>query len=163
MHQQEGGIVTTATTMGLAALIATAVGLPAQAASWTRLTLPEGVAVDRPADIFSAPAGRPEGGSGQSFRSADGRANLALVAIPNPRNDTPAAFLAARNPPSGIQYRRVTSHFFAVSSRKAGRIWYNRCNFTPQLAHCVLLNYPASEQRQWDAVVTRISLSLSGR
>lgn len=26
--------------------------------------------------------------------------------------------------------------------------------------HCVLINYPAAEERAWDAVVTRISLSL---
>ena len=26
--------------------------------------------------------------------------------------------------------------------------------------NCVLINYPAEEERQWDAVVTRISLSL---
>ena len=27
--------------------------------------------------------------------------------------------------------------------------------------NCVLINYPGSEDRQWDDVVTRISLSLS--
>ncbi|MGY2901081.1 hypothetical protein ACVWVY_000102 [Bradyrhizobium sp. URHC0002] len=27
--------------------------------------------------------------------------------------------------------------------------------------NCVLINYPAIEDREWDAVVTRISLSLA--
>jgi hypothetical protein len=27
--------------------------------------------------------------------------------------------------------------------------------------NCILINYPAAEERQWDAVVTRISLSLA--
>ncbi len=27
--------------------------------------------------------------------------------------------------------------------------------------NCVMINYPAAEDRQWDAVVTRISLSLA--
>jgi len=29
--------------------------------------------------------------------------------------------------------------------------------------HCVLINYPAGEEKPWDAIVTHISLSLSGR
>ena len=31
-----------------------------------------------------------------------------------------------------------------------------RCSFI-----CILMNYPAAEDRQWDAVVARISLSLA--
>jgi hypothetical protein len=42
-------------------------------------------------------------------------------------------------------------------------IYYSRCNFsrfgTPAI-HCVDLVYPAREERAWDAIVTRISLSL---
>jgi hypothetical protein len=30
------------------------------------------------------------------------------------------------------------------------------------MVHCVLINYPASEERDWDGIVTRISLSLRG-
>ena len=41
------------------------------------------------------------------------------------------------------------------------RTWYNRCNRANGYMHCVLINYPAAEDRQWDAIVTRISLSLS--
>ena len=56
---------------------------------------------------------------------------------------------------------RVTERFFVVSSFRNGLIWYNRCNFARRTATCVLINYPASEKKQWDAVVTRISNSLS--
>jgi len=38
--------------------------------------------------------------------------------------------------------------------------WYNRCNRVNEYMNCVLINYPAAEEREWDAVVTRISLSL---
>ncbi len=48
-----------------------------------------------------------------------------------------------------------------VSSFRNDMIWYNRCNFAGRIATCVLINYPASEKKQWDAVVTRISNSLS--
>ena len=57
----------------------------------------------------------------------------------------------------------VTPRFFAVSSYKGDKVWYDRCNFSRGLVHCVLINYPAREERAWDDIVTRISLSLSGK
>ncbi|RJF76215.1 hypothetical protein [Rhodopseudomonas palustris] len=117
-------------------------------------------AADVPRAIFSEDAGPATDGAGRRFASADGRADLTVQAIPNERGLSPSAFLAARNPPSGIIYRRVTPRFFVVSSVRDGRIWYNRCNRAAGAMHCVLMNYPASEKRKWDAVVTRVSRSL---
>ena len=62
--------------------------------------------------------------------------------------------------PPGIMYRRVTPGFFAVSSERNGKIWYNRCNASGRFMNCVLINYPAAEKRRWDSVVTRISRTL---
>jgi hypothetical protein len=135
----------------------------AQPVRWTTYTIPEtGTSVDFPSSVFSKEAGRPDG-HGQRFRTADGRANITIQAAPNVTNDSPAAFLAKRNPPPRIQYKRVTPRFFAVSSYKGDKVWYDRCNFSKGLVHCVLINYPASEERAWDDIVTRISLSLSGK
>ena len=64
--------------------------------------------------------------------------------------------------PPGIIYKRITPHFFVVSSIRKDRIWYNRCNRTSGAMNCVLINYPAAEKRQWDSVVTRISHTLRG-
>ena len=50
-----------------------------------------------------------------------------------------------------------------MSSFRNGKIWYDRCNFSRGLVHCVLINYPATEERAWDDIVTRISLSLGGK
>jgi hypothetical protein len=72
-------------------------------------------------------------------------------------------FLAKMNPPSNIEYQRVTPRFFVVSSFRQDKIWYNRCNFAGRFMNCVLINYPAAEKRQWDSVVTRISNTLTGR
>ena len=55
----------------------------------------------------------------------------------------------------------MTSRFFAVSSIRNDRTWYNRCNRANGYMNSVLINYPAAEERQWDVVVTRISLSLA--
>ena len=55
------------------------------------------------------------------------------------------AFLAKKHPPR-IQYKRVTSRFFVVSSYKGDKVWYDRCNFSGRLVHCVLINYPAEEE-----------------
>ena len=131
---------------------------------WRQYQVPEtGARVDIPAAIFSQDAGAAETGLGRRFLSADGRANLTVQSIRNEAGDSPAAFLTRMNPPQGIVYKRVTSNFFVVSSVRNRKIWYNRCNFSGGFAHCVLINYPADEKRQWDGIVTRISRTLASR
>jgi len=131
---------------------------------WQRYVVPvTGAKVDIPAAIFSKDAGEPDVGYGRRFATADGRANLTVQSFPNDAHDSPAAFLARQSPPAGIQYRRVTPGFFAVSSTRNGKIWYNRCNSSGRYMNCILINYPAVEKRQWDGVVTRISRTLTSR
>jgi hypothetical protein len=84
-----------------------------------------------------------------------------VQSVANPNNDSPATFLAKKNPPSGILYKRVTARFFVVSNIRNDRIWYNRCNRSAGYMNCVLINYPAPEKRQWDSVVTRMSRTLA--
>jgi hypothetical protein len=132
----------------------------AQPVRWSSYSIPQtGTSVNIPSSIFSEPAGQPDG-YGQRFKTADGRASLTIQSAPNVNHDSPAAFLARKNPPSRIQYKRVTSRFFAVSSYKGDDVWYDRCNFSRRYVHCVLINYPAAEEHNWDDIVTRISLSL---
>jgi len=146
----------------LVTLVGSTALVSAQPIRWTRYSIPEtGTSVDIPASIFSEPAGRPDG-YGQRFKTADGRANLTIQSALNVDHDTPAAFLAKKGPPSRIQYKRVTSRFFAVSSYKGDDVWYDRCNFSQRYVHCVLINYPADEEHSWDGIVTRVSLSLKG-
>lgn len=134
----------------------------AQENSWRRYVIAEtGANVDLPVGIFSNNAGRPDTGYGARFLTADGRANLTVRSLRNDNNDPPAAFLARMNPPRNVVYRRVTPNFFVVSSVRNGLIWYDRCNFAGRSITCVLINYPATEKRAWDGIVTRISNSLS--
>ena len=129
---------------------------------WTTYSIPEtGTSVEIPASVFSETAGQPDG-YGQRLKTADGRANLTIQSEPNVNHDSPAAFLAKKNPPARIQYKRITSRFFAVSSYKGDDVYYDRCNFSRRFVHCVLINYPVAEQHDWDGIVTRISLSLKG-
>jgi hypothetical protein len=135
---------------------------PAAAAEWRKYSLSEsGLSVDVPVTVFTEDAGAAEGAAGRVFYTADRRADLTIKSIANAEDDSPASFLAKMQPPDSIQYKRVTSRFFAVSSIKNGRTWYNRCNRAGGFMNCVLINYPAAEDRQWDAIVTRISLSLA--
>ncbi|QOZ28546.1 hypothetical protein [Bradyrhizobium sp. CCBAU 51753] len=144
-------------------LAASTCTVTAQPVKWTNYTIPKtGTSVDVPASIFTQEAEKPEG-YGRRLQTPDGRANLTIQAAPNVSNDSPAAFLAKKHPPARIQYKRVTSRFFAVSSYKGDKIWYDRCNFSSGLVHCVLINYPANEEHDWNSIVTRISLSLSGK
>ncbi|SFU49373.1 hypothetical protein SAMN05192541_102264 [Bradyrhizobium arachidis] len=146
-----------------AAILIMLCALPAAAGaeSWSSYRIPEsGTSVDIPASIFTEEAGRPDG-YGVQYRTGDGRADLTVQAVPND-GGSPRAFLARKNPPAGIIYKRVTPRFFVVSSIRRGKIWYDRCNFASRYVHCVLINYPAAEKRQWDAIVTRISNTLNG-
>jgi hypothetical protein len=134
----------------------------AEPVSWSRYQVPEtGAAVDIPTSIFSEQAGKPEAGYGGRFLTADRRADLTVQSVSNEAGLSPAVFLARKNPPRDIVYKRVTPRFFVVSSFRNGKIWYNRCNFAGRFINCVLLNYPAAEKRQWDGLVTRISNTLA--
>jgi hypothetical protein len=134
----------------------------AEPVEWQRYVVPEtGASVDIPAKIFTKDAGSPQTGYGRRFLTPDGRANLTVQSFANDADDSPTAFLARKNPPRDIVYKRVTSRFFVVSSFRNDMIWYNRCNFAGRFINCVLINYPAAEKRQWDSVVTRISNSLA--
>ncbi|GLH75607.1 hypothetical protein SSBR45G_05150 [Bradyrhizobium sp. SSBR45G] len=133
----------------------------AEPVRWSTYRIPEtGTSIDIPVSVFSETAGRPDG-YGQRFQTGDGRANLTVQSAPNDAQDSPARFLAKKNPPPNIQYKRITSRFFAVSSYKGDYVWYNRCNFAGGYVHCVLINYPRAWERDWDGLVTRISLSLN--
>ncbi|WP_028350448.1 hypothetical protein [Bradyrhizobium murdochi] len=128
---------------------------------WRRYVIAStGTSVDMPVSIFTVDAGPPEGGTGRRFFTDDRRADLTVQSVPNAQNDSPASFLAKMRPPAGIIYRRITSDFFVVSSIRKERIWYNRCNRGNGTLNCVMINYPVSEKRQWDDVVTRISHTL---
>ena len=136
----------------------------AQPLRWQNYHIPStGTSVDIPSSIFSEDVGPPPQGEGQRFRSADGRAELTVQAAAIGSHVDPAEFLARQHPPQHIQYKRMTPRFFAVSGYKGDKVWYDRCNFSKGVVHCVLINYPAREERAWDGIVTRISLSLSGR
>ncbi|MCK1357665.1 hypothetical protein [Bradyrhizobium sp. 199] len=149
-------------TITVAAIALSATLSVARADSWTSYRIPEaGTSVDLPASVFTEMAGKPDG-YGQQFRTSDGRADLTVQAVANQQGLSPAEFLARKNPPSGIIYKRITRNFFVVSSIKRGKIWYDRCNFSRGYVHCVLINYPAAEKRQWDRLVTRVSNSLRG-
>lgn len=136
----------------------------AQPVRWEAYSIPEtGTSVDFPSSIFTEQAGRPPEGYGRRFQSADGRADFTIEAASIGSDVSPAALLAKMHPPARIQYKRVTSRFFVVSSYKGDKVWYDRCNFSKGFVQCALINCPAREQHAWDDIVTRISLSLSGR
>ena len=150
--------------VALAVALTPVVAAVAEPTDWHRYAVPEtGAAVDIPNAIFTEDAGKPEKGYGRRFLTPDGRANLTFQSVPNDAGDSPAAFLASKNPPSNIVYQRITPRFFVVSGFRKENIWYNRCNFAGRYINCVLINYPAAEKREWDSVVTRISNTLAAR
>jgi hypothetical protein len=136
--------------------------------SWSAYSDPStGTRVDFPEGLF-VPAGPPSRGAGRRFRTRDGRAEFSIYTLSSARGETPRSYLQnnLKVPRQVLNYERVTTQFFAVSSRHQGRIYYSRCNFAADPSgpmHCIYLAYPAREKKAWDAVVTRISLSLRPR
>ena len=131
---------------------------------WRTFEVPDfGTRIQYPASIF-IPAGQPETGLGQRFERADGRAVLSIYARPNKAGETPRTYLRKNlRVKSGLDYVRIARSFFAISSERDDVILYSRCNFSGGargVIHCFDLKYPREEKRSWDAVVTRISLSL---
>ena len=132
---------------------------------WQTFGVPDfGTTMQIPSSIF-APAGKPAKGTGQRFSGPDRRVTLSIYSQPNETGESPATYLKnnLRMTRSSLDYARVTESFFAISSERNGVILYSRCNFSGRgrvAIHCFDLTYPQEEKRGWDAVVTRMSLSL---
>jgi hypothetical protein len=114
---------------------------------------------------FSIREGEPTLGPGERRVTLDKRAEIEIYSLPNQARYTPRSYLAEkmRLNPAVLHYERVTSRFFVLSAAANARIYYTRCNFSERAGgtiRCVYLGYPRSEKRDWDQVVTRVSLSL---
>jgi hypothetical protein len=143
--------------------LATSPALAFRPSGWREYIVPEtGASVEVPSQIFSDDAGNPDHSYGHRFRTKDRRANLSVQSLRNAEADSPSEFLKKHFelPQSAAVYSRVGSDFFVVSGFHRSNIWYDRCNFVGSYVHCAALNYPASEKRAWDDVVTRISTTL---
>lgn len=152
--------------LGLAAAASVAGTSLAQDLSlrWTRYITARGTSADIPASLFARDDGPSHIGSGRQFATADGRAHLAIYTLPNRDGESPTAFLRRnyRESPSVLHYAKVTPTYFVVSKNEGDTILYKRCNFSfgAGSIHCINLAYPRAEKRAWDAIVSRISLSL---
>jgi len=153
---------------GLAAL-AIIVSLPAAAqptggAGWTMYADGYGTVLDFPANVFTQAEGAPPVGSGRRFRTADGRAAVSVYTLANTEHLTPRQYLSRhlKSEFSHLEYDRVSGRFFAVSGIVRGKTFYSRCNFDGARGtmHCLYIDYPAAQTHAWDALVTRMSLSL---
>jgi hypothetical protein len=157
------------TAMRMAVVLAgvlLAVGRPALSQEWTTFVEPEfGTRLELPSDIFTVHEGPSYRGTGEQYKTNDGRAELAVYSQENARHETPRSYLKRHNraPRGTVDYMRVTRSFFAISALYDGVIYYSRCNFSRRsrnTIHCFDLKYPASEKLAWDKIVTRISRSL---
>jgi hypothetical protein len=158
-------VISAALALALLAAGAVSPSLAVERSGWTQLHDSERhVSLQFPGHIFRSDAGQ-EGEHGTVFSTPDGRARLRLFGFVNTRNQTPRSHLAAipEFRAESFHYVRTAPRFFVASAVREGMILYRRCNFSPR-AHrrvgCVQLEYPRSEKRAWDAVVTRISRSL---
>ena len=97
------------------------VELPREAKWFVFLEPRLGTRMDLPSAVFSMPDGPAYRGVGRQFRTADGRAALAIYSQRNNQRDTPASYLRKNFvfPRAAVSYERVTRDFFAVSGVRA--------------------------------------------
>jgi hypothetical protein len=122
-----------------------------------------GTTMDLPSAVFSTADGHAHKSVGRKYRTSDGRAKVAVWTQRNTRRETPERYLRRTfNIPRATQdYERFTPDFAAVSGAFGGKVYYIRCNLSPQGAfHCFDLAYPVRQKNAWDGIVTRMSRSL---
>jgi hypothetical protein len=120
-----------------------------------------GVFVDYPASLFTVKDAPPENGDGQTFRSADGKAELAVWGSYNIDNETPEAYLGDKTDLTGATYKKAGRDFYAISGRRDQSIFYQRCNFPKgDVIACFNISYPEADKAKWDEIVKRIGQSL---
>lgn len=147
-------------------VLLTCIALPraALSAEWATFADGRGTSVQYPRDVFSVPG--PEGTpAGPVLQSADGRSRLHVFTLANERRASPAEFIrrAVTHDNERLSYKRVTGRFLVFSDARDDLILYRRCNFAGTAIHCFDIRYPRGEKRAFDAVVTRMSYSLTRR
>lgn len=132
--------------------------------AWQRYSnVRSNLGVDFPGSIFTIDAGTTANGYGRLFKTENGESDFSVYSMPNEKAVSPARYFREnfQLAPSAAIYRRISDRFFVASGYRGKKIWYARCNFGGRAMHCVALNYPVHEKRQWDRIVTRVSHSLS--
>jgi hypothetical protein len=107
----------------------------------------------------------PENGDGQGFRTSDGRAQLSIYGAWNVERVTPETYVDNYADLAGasVTYKRVTHRFYVISGTREGKIFYDRCNFSPDpggIIDCLSISYPEQEKTEWNPIVSRLSRSL---
>jgi hypothetical protein len=154
------------TAIALAALTLAVTTAAVAKERWENYANPKfGASADYPADLFTVLDPPPEIEDGQSFHTADGRAELSIYGAWNANDDTPKSYVEnyVEESGAGISYRQITDHFFVVSGTKDGKIFYQRCNFLTHpdaVVHCFSISYPEQQKEAWDKIVSRVSGSL---
>jgi len=110
---------------------------------------------------FSVQEPPPENGDGQTFHTADGRAELTIYGTNNLHSEEPQAYVQHNVSLCDVTYKKIGADFYAVFGTRGATIYYERCNFpNMDVLSCFYVSYPAAEKAKWDAIVTRIGQSL---
>src|SRR5262249_58784687 len=71
-----------------------------------------GAAADYPADLFTVKDAPPENGDGQTFHTADGRAELAIYGGYHIRCEPPEAYGSHNSNPSDVASKKIRACFY---------------------------------------------------
>src|SRR5262245_19108145 len=77
-----------------------------------------GVFADYPSSLFTVEDAPPESGDGQRFRTADGRAELAIYGSYIIGNETPEDYVANRVDLADVSYKKIGRDFYVISGTR---------------------------------------------
>jgi hypothetical protein len=151
----------------LMAALALLILSPAVADEWHTYTNERfGSTADVPGDW--RPGEPPVNGDGLEFTSPDGQASIIVSGALNNEGTTDEAMAIYGVPNEGevITYSRHSQRSIVVSGTRGDRIFYRKTILSCRALvwNSVSLEYPASEKKAFDGLVTRVANSLrSGR
>lgn len=110
--------------------------------------------------------GAPENDDGRVFTSPDGRATITVYGSLHVQDSVSEAMdmQAAANDGETVTYTQRGKRAITVSGTKGERIFYRRAILTcrDQVWNGVAIDYPATQKKDFDALVTRVATSLRG-
>lgn len=139
--------------------------LPAAAEKYRSYTNERfGQTADVPASWHPDPP--PANGDGLIFRSPDGGASLTVSGSLNIADSVKEALRDQGTPNDGenVTYRKIGTRDVTLSGLKGDKIFYRKSILVcrDQVWNTIHLEYPASDKKQYDALVTHVAKSLRG-
>jgi len=119
--------------------------------------------ISYPANLLE-PQGEAENGDGQTFRAADGRAEMRVWGGYNANNDSLRAVYeqAVNEWGAGVSYKVIKPDWFVVTALVNGKIHYRKTMLRKDVLKTFEIEYDQSQKATYDSITARVAKSFVG-